>query len=238
MSQPRSLLDPEFKYPPSRNPYWQKLDEFPKRAFGDNRPEELRGKWRSLSPTCKALHVEIGCNGGHVLLQWAAHNPNSMYVGVDLKLKQVYRGAEKAEKHKITNAFFARAFAERLHFMFGRSEIDHLYLFFPDPWPKKSQLKNRIFQAAWLERCAEVVRPGGTFWIKTDHAGYAEHMRGVIAECAGTWELTEESHDLHGGNPHARELRIPEVTLFERLFIKDGIPIHSYRLRRREPESP
>lgn len=168
-----------------------------------------------------------------MLLQWAARDPKSMYVGVDWKLKQVYRGAEKAEKHRIQNAFFARAFAERIHFMFGPAEVDHLYLFFPDPWPKKSQLKNRIFQPAWLARCAEIVRSGGTFWIKTDHAGYAEHMREVIETGTDAWTLTEESHDLHAGNPRAHELKIPEVTLFERLFIKDGIPIHSYRLTRR-----
>jgi tRNA (guanine-N7-)-methyltransferase len=232
--QTRSILDPEFQYPPSRNPYWKKLEEFSHCAFGDHRPEELRGQWRTLSSLpSPSLHVEIGCNGGHVLLEWAKRDPKSIYVGIDWKLKQVYRAAEKVSKHAIRNAFFARAFAERIHFMFAAGEVDHLYLFFPDPWPKKSQLKNRIFQPDWLRRCAGIVRPGGTFSIKTDHAGYAEHMRDVIQACQANWELTDESQDLHASNPRAAELKIPEVTLFERLFIKDGIPIHSYRLARR-----
>jgi len=41
------------------------------------------------------------------------------------------------------------------------------------------------------------------------------------------------TRDLHAGNPDAKKLTTPEVTLFEPLFIKDGLPIHSIRLRPR-----
>jgi tRNA G46 methylase TrmB len=72
------------------------------------------------------------------------------------------------------------------------------------------------------------------FHIKTDHAGYFDWMLEALKPNLDLWEVLEQTRDLHGGNPSAGQLRIPEVTLFEGLFIKDGLPIHSLRLRRRE----
>jgi tRNA (guanine-N7-)-methyltransferase len=171
-----------------------------------------------------------------VILEWAARDPRAAYVGLDWKFKQIHRGAEKAAKRGISNLLFFRSNSERLHFMFGPSEIDFLYLYFPDPWAKKSQLKNRWFTSSRLEQVAPLVRPGGVFHVKTDHAGYFDWM----LEHAGTpqaqalWDIQDVTRDLHAGNPLAKKLSMPEVTLFEKLFIAQGKPVHSMKLVRRE----
>jgi tRNA (guanine-N7-)-methyltransferase len=228
---------PDYLYTDSKNPYSAKLKEFADRVFSDNNTETHRGHWREMfKQTPKELHVEIGCNAGHVVLEWAAKNPENGYVGLDWKFKTIFWGIEKALKRGVPNLLFFRAHAERLPFMFGLGEIDFLYLFFPDPWPRKKQWKNRFISAATFTRIAPTLKKGGIFHIKTDHAGYFEWMLEALAECerehGKLWEVIEQTRDLHADNPHPELLQIPDVTLFERLFIKDGIKINSMKLRR------
>ena len=241
----RSVLSPDFKYAPSKNIYWEKLMKLPPGmkglAYTDHQTEESRGKWRDQFPSVQGkalsekpvLHVEVGCNAGHVCLEWAKQNPNQLYVGVDWKFKQIYRLAEKSQKFQVKNLLAFRANADRLPFMFEKGEIDYLYLFFPDPWPKKAQLKNRTADTEWLRSVAPLLSGRGYFHIKTDHADYFEFILENLNQLTGTYEVLEMTKDLHAGNENARFLKIPEVTLFERLFIKDGLPIHSVKIRAR-----
>jgi len=237
------MTDPGYRYPESRNPYFKKLKPLEGLVYVDNGAESHSGHWRSRFPDAmnlfdvshakpRPLHVEIGCNGGHVILEWAARNPSEAYVGLDWKFKQIHRGAEKALKRSIANLVFFRAHAERIRFMFGPGEIDRLYLFFPDPWPKKSQWKNRTVNPANLATLAGLVKPGGIFHIKTDHEGYFDWMEGAIAESRADWRVVESTRNLHAGHLNPQSLTFPEVTLFERLFIAKGVPIKSVKLER------
>ena len=232
------LDHPDYRYTEAKNPYSAKLKEFPDLTYSDNETETHAGKWRSRFKDVKGadkkeLHVEIGCNTGHVSRAWAEAHPNRLHIGIDWKFKIIYRGAEKAHEKGLKNILFHRANVERLKYMFGEEEIDALYLFFPDPWPKKAQWKNRYLKASTLRDAARVVKKGGLFFIKTDHDGYFEKMCEAFDECKDIWEIEKITKDLHQGNPDADKLQIPDVTLFERLFIKDGIPIKAAWLRRK-----
>ncbi len=231
------LSHPEYRYGKARNPYAAKLEEFPDLAYSDHHTEEYAGAWRSRFSTPGAetlpLHVEIGCNTGHVTRAWADQHPKRLHIGIDWKFKIIYRGAEKVAQKGLKNLIFFRANVERLAFMFGEGEVDALYLYFPDPWPKKAQWKNRFLKESTLRAAAKVVRPGGLFHIKTDHDGYFAWMREEIAKASDVWEIERETFDLHAGHPDPKRLEIPDVTLFEKLFIKDGIPIKSAYLRRK-----
>jgi tRNA (guanine-N7-)-methyltransferase len=221
---------PEYHYPSSKNPYWQKVRELSPLAFANNDTETKAGQWKAPH---KELHVEIGCNGGHVLLEMAARNTNAMFIGIDWKFKQIHRGAEKAATRGINNITLLRAYAERIQYIFAPNEIDHLYLFFPDPWAKKAQLKHRFVTPENLELLAKLVRPGGTFEIKTDHAGYFEWMEEAVKN-APSWNVAERSTDLHAGHPAPRTLDFPDVTLFEKIFIREGIKINRLKLTRHQ----
>jgi tRNA (guanine-N7-)-methyltransferase len=231
------MSHPDFRYGKARNPYSAKLAEFPGIAFSDHGTEEHAGHWREKFPLQSKsrlpLHVEIGCNTGHVARAWAERSPNELFIGIDWKFKIIYRGAEKAAAKGLKNLLLFRANSERLPFMFGEGEVDFLYLYFPDPWPKKAQWKNRWVKESTLRDAARIVRPGGIFHIKTDHDGYYDWMREAFEKVGDVWTIERETRDLHAGNPDATALKIPEVTLFERLFIADGIPIKSAWLRRK-----
>ncbi len=247
MSSPVS--SPEFQYGPSKNPYWEKLKHLPVDLRGlaltDHDTEVHRGSWRKQfrasgkpDDADAPLHVEIGCNAGHVCLEWAKQNPAARYIGIDWKFKQIYRLAEKSRKFAVSNLLAFRANADRLPFMFEPGEIDFLHMFFPDPWPKKAQKKNRTADREWLLSIAPLLSGKGWFHLKTDHAEYFDFILENLASLSDTFEILEMTRDLHAGNPDAKKLAIPEVTLFERLFIKDGLPIHSVKVRAKTISKP
>ncbi|MCC7442164.1 MAG: methyltransferase domain-containing protein [Bdellovibrionales bacterium] len=232
---------PGFKFHETRNPYYAKIRDLADGGAAlDHDAEERRGKWRDLFrarapglPAQLRLVVEVGCNGGHLLNGWAEREPGTAFVGVDWKYKQIFLAADKARKKGLANALYVRNHADRIDYLFGEGEVDRLAVYFPDPWPKKSQWKNRTVREDWFRKAARVVRPGGELHIKTDHAGYFDWMEGHLGRCGELWETLELTRDLHAGHPSPLALEIPDVTLFERLFIRDGLPIHSMLLRRR-----
>lgn len=239
----RSVSKPEFQYVRSHNIYWDKLDELLPEleglAYSDNKTEVNKGKWKEAfkaeaNPET-LLHVEIGCNAGHVSVEWAkqaqAANQNNRYIGIDWKFKMVYKFAEKIAKFKLENLLAFRANAERLQYMFAPGEIDYLYMFFPDPWQKKAQRKNRTANTEWLKTVAPLLSNRGYFHIKTDHQDYFDYILGNLAELKDTYELFDLTRNLHADHPNPKSLLIPDVTLFERLFIKDGLPIYSVKMR-------
>ena len=247
MSDPQALIPqrlavthPLFRYSESKNPYSSMLQGLQGRAYSCHETETFRGHWREQFPdhaeqpdARRELHVEVGCNAGHVVVEWAKRNPSAAWIGLDWKFKPIHRAAEKGLKKKLGNLLLLRAHAERLPFIFGEGEIDYLQLFFPDPWPRKKQWKNRYLTAENLRRFAPVVRPGGIFEIRTDHAGYFDWIEDAVQKTSDLWEVASLTRDKHAGHPSPEKLEIPDVTLFERLFIRDGLPIHAVSLRRR-----
>lgn len=236
------IQHPDYRYATVSNPYAAKLKALKGWVYSENETEEHRGKWREqftnfknqktkteLSPE---LWVEIGCNTGHVTRAWAEQNPERLFIGIDWKFKIIHQGVEKAQKKDLKNLLFLRANVERIQYMFGEGEIDRLCLYFPDPWPKKAQQKNRFVKPSTLRDCAKIVKKGGVFHIKTDHAGYFEWMEKSLTEVLDVWKIEERTTDLHASHPNPHLLEIPDVTLFEKLFIKDKITIKSLTLRK------
>jgi tRNA (guanine-N7-)-methyltransferase len=239
------VWDAAFKYAESKNIYAKKLLELAGRVYSDHETETHRGKWREAFPENikesikestktdpkKSLHLELGCNAGHVINQWAARDANTAFIGLDWKFKPIFRAAEKAIKADLGNLLFFRAHAERVRFMFAENELSRVSIFFPDPWPKKKHSKNRWITAERLTDIHHVLCSGGILHIKTDHPDYFDWIREAIEKTHTLWEVVSETRDLHAGNPNAAKLQIPEVTLFEKLFIHDGLPIHQVILK-------
>ncbi len=175
------------------------------------------------------LNVEIGCNAGHVLLALAERAPHELFLGVDWKHKQIFRGCEKIQKRGLKNAGFVRANANDLTKLFAPDEIDTLSIFFPDPWPKRVHHKHRLLTAAWLNKVAPLVRSGGTLEIRTDDLAYAAWIDREIRG-SSAWKLLHYEPNRHGAHPAPETLTIPDVTLFERIFIHAKKPIHRFML--------
>ena len=241
------LSHPDYEYPVARNIYAERMKVFGGRAFSDTETETRPGHWREYFASLGAeavpasiatagerpfLHVEVGCNTGHVVRAWAKQNPGQLFLGIDWKFKAIHHGLEKADRAGLKNLVFLRANAWRFPYIFGPEELDRISIFCPDPWPRKSQWKNRHLNTETLENFRSRLRSGGILHLKTDHEGYFDWILEHLAPNRGKWIVESETRDKHANHPSPETLDIPDVTLFEKLFIKDGISIKEIILRK------
>ncbi len=218
-------LQPHHHQPSSQRP-----DQGPGEA-PSHLPHDLTAPPPPSAASSPKLTVEIGCNAGHVICEWAKRAPEQNFIGIDWKYKAIYRAATKTQANASHNVVLLQAKAQRLAWIFGPQEVDAFNLFFPDPWPKKAHWKHRLVTPIWLQELASCLKPGGVLSIKTDHPGYFQWILNAAREVEGVFRIIDLQWDLHQQHPNPESLRCPEVTLFEQLFIRQKLPIHQLHLQ-------
>lgn len=171
------------------------------------------------------IELEIGCGNGRFIAARATKNPDQPYLAVERMMERLRRCSRKATNGangELKNLDFIRVEAGR----FVRELLpDHcvkaMYLFFPDPWPKRRHHKNRFFQREMCDTLTRIFVPKGIMYISTDHEEYFKEMYTYLSEDPRFEEIA----------PLIREE--DEQTDFERLFLSKGDPIYhcAFQLR-------
>ncbi len=56
----------------------------------------------------------------------------------------------------------------------------HVWIFFPDPWPKKKHFKRRLINYEFLQKIHPYIKNSGTISIATDSISYSRNILNVI----------------------------------------------------------
>lgn len=212
------------------NPYVEMMyTEFKDWSF-DETASDYKGLWRKMIFNCSQetpLDLEIGTGNGTHFAKLAAQNEDRMLLGLELKFKTLVQSIRRCLKVGATNARMARFRAEALRELFEAEEINNVFIYFPDPWPKKRQNKNRLIQKQFLDDLYVIMRPGSFVDFKTDDYGYFQWA--VYFFRQSFFELNFYSEDLH----HSYRKDKNFITHFESLFIKKGQPIYYCRLQKK-----
>ncbi|MFQ5756688.1 MAG: tRNA (guanosine(46)-N7)-methyltransferase TrmB [Acidiferrobacterales bacterium] len=128
------------------------------------------------------VYLEIGFGNGEALCELASAHPQNNYLGIEVYRPGVGSLLLKLEQYALTNvrvicADAAAALSHRI----PCDSLDAIYLFFPDPWPKKRHHKRRLVQFDFLEQVTARLKPGGYFHVATDWEDYATHVLAVAA---------------------------------------------------------
>ncbi|MFQ5486973.1 MAG: tRNA (guanosine(46)-N7)-methyltransferase TrmB [Gammaproteobacteria bacterium] len=127
--------------------------------------------------------LEIGCGMGESLLAMAAAHPENDYLAIE-----VYRPGIGTLMRRLAEAGLdnVRIVNEDAVFVLERmlpvEAFAAIYLFFPDPWPKKRHHKRRIVQPPFIELVRSRLKPGGMLHMATDWQDYAQHMLAVMKQ--------------------------------------------------------
>ena len=95
-------------------------------------------------------------------------NKQKNYIGVDIKGARIWKGANKLENNKSKNAFFLRIQIENILNFFENNEVDEILISFPDPRPKKRDIKKRLTNNLFLEMYHKILKKNGLLILKTD----------------------------------------------------------------------
>ena len=136
------------------------------------------------------LALEIGFGDGAVLAAMAAARPDWDFLGVEVHRPGVGRLLARLEREGLQNVRVACADAvEVLRDWLPDGALAAVYIFFPDPWPKKRHRKRRLVQPAFGGLLVRKLAPGARLHLATDWEDYAAHMRAVLEATAGLRNL-------------------------------------------------
>lgn len=153
------------------------LPRFDVSAFTDS--NDLQSCFDSAQPLC----LEIGFGNGGALLQMAQAHPDWNFVGVEVYRPGVGKlllGIDDAELANIRVSTLDAI--EFLGDSVAEASVDALFVFFPDPWPKKKHLKRRLINKSFVELGVSRLKPGAILHIATDIDSYAEQVRELISD--------------------------------------------------------
>ncbi|MCD7963045.1 MAG: tRNA (guanosine(46)-N7)-methyltransferase TrmB [Rikenellaceae bacterium] len=201
----------------------------------------IKGAWRKEffrndNPVC----LELGCGRGEYTVGLGVRNPETNYIGIDIKGARMWRGAKTATENQMNNIGFLRTRIEFINSFFTKDEIDEIWITFPDPQLKKGREKKRLTSSVFLSMYAEFLKPNGLIHLKTDCRELHDYTKEVIR--VNGLELVEQNTDIYGME-FADEI-LSVKTTYEEFYLKQGVPITyvSFRLNGKKefisPEMP
>jgi len=189
---------------------------------GDHNFNSLIGTWSSgFFHNSNNLIVEIGCGKGDYTVGMATLFPNKNFIGVDIKGSRLWKGSTIAEENGLQNAAFLRNFVEHLPENFAPGELSEVWITFPDPRPKKSEIKKRLTSPRYLDLYELLIKPDGIIHFKTDNLELFQYTLALLQ--ARQAKNLIYTFDLYASDLQHHTLNIQ--TTYEKRFLDEGLPI-------------
>ena len=125
----------------------------------------------------RPLEIEVGCGKGKFLTSRAAANPDCDFLGIERMLERVRLFDGKCRRGNIENAKVLRLEAlYTFHYLLPAHHARTVYVFFPDPWPKKKHHSHRLFGPLFRTALWKRLEVGGKIEFATDHKEYFDEV--------------------------------------------------------------
>lgn len=194
-------------------------DEIAANRFVVQCPEEYKGRWSEKFGNNNPIHIEVGMGKGQFIIRLAELNPDINFIGIEKFSSVLIRAVEKQEEKELPNLCFIRFDAEDIEDIFGKDEVDRIYLNFSDPWPKDRHAKRRLTSTRFLGRYSSFLKEEGFVAFKTDNVDLFNFSLEQVEEAG--WRLEDVTFDLH--NSPYNEGNV--MTEYEERFSAKGNPI-------------
>ena len=130
----------------------------------------IKGHWNEVYfGNQNPITVELACGRGEYSVALAKLFPARNYVGVDIKGDRIWKGSSLAVEQQLSNIGFLRTNILNVDFFFSEGEVDEIWLTFPDPRPKKRDVKRRLTSPRFVELYKKILRKDGYLRLKTDN---------------------------------------------------------------------
>ena len=187
------------------------------RLFGQNGISEHK---------IKDFRMEIGFGGGEHLAMEAELNRDIGFVGIEPFINGMAKMLGEVENRDLSNIKLYDEDAALAMDWLPAESFSRVDLLYPDPWPKKRQLKRRFVSQPNLDRIARILKPGGEFRFASDIESYvnwtllhcSKHsMFNWTAQCADDWHQPWPSwHRTRYEVKAIREGRAPAYLIFKK----------------------
>ena len=176
--------------------------------------------WQTLFDNDHPLKLEIGFGMGNFLIEMAAQEPHSNFIGMDFYHKGIRKLMTRIKKLQLENIRVAYGDVRvKVPLLFKDGELETVYINFPDPWPKKRHTKRRLIKPDFVKLIGQKLAPEGRIYLATDFEVYAMEMLEHFNA-----EPLFQNQDPESGFLESRE-DLPK-TKYEKNFINAGHKIY------------
>ncbi|WP_315905791.1 tRNA (guanosine(46)-N7)-methyltransferase TrmB [Priestia koreensis] len=145
-------------------------------------PESHKGSWSKVFGNDNPIHIEVGTGKGQFLVGMAKQNPDVNYIGIELFESIIVVALDRLIEEELPNLKLLNVDAATLNDIFGKNDVDRVYLNFSDPWPKNRHAKRRLTYKTFLKRYEDLLVDGGEIHFKTDNQGLFEYSLTSFSE--------------------------------------------------------
>ena len=195
---------------------------------------QVKGKWNEICfKNNNPISLELACGRGEYTIGLANRFPDCNYIGVDIKGDRLWKGSTLAVEQNLTNVAFLRTQILLIENFFEPGEADEIWLTFPDPRPRKIDVRRRLTNSRFLIMYKNLLKPEGYFRFKTDNTGLFEYTLEEIQNRSDIIDL-KFTNDLYESDLRGECFDIK--TKYEEMFVNKGEKIKYLRCRfRAEP---
>lgn len=191
--------------------------------------ESIKGKWRSeYFKNSNPVTLELACGRGEYTIGLARLFSDQNIIGVDIKGERIWKGSTIALEEQLTNAAFLRTHILLIENFFQAGEVNEIWITFPDPRPRKRDIKRRLTSPRYLDLYKRLLQEGGYVRLKTDNTQLFEysldqlHLRSDISDLSFTDDVY---------NSYLQKECFDIKTRYEQEFSQKGEKIKYLRFR-------
>ena len=123
------------------------------------------------------LVMDIGVGTGDTTFHHAQMHPENNYLAIEVHKPGVGRLLNAIETNKLNNIkIISHDVIDVLQKQIPDRCLSQVFIFFPDPWPKKKHHKRRLINERLLNLLKNKLTLNGRLHIATDWGNYAEHI--------------------------------------------------------------
>jgi tRNA (guanine-N7-)-methyltransferase len=190
---------------------------------------QVRGKWNELYfKNENPITVELACGRGEYSVNLAEKFPEQNFIGVDVKGDRLWKGSSWAVERKLNNVGFLRADVLGLATFFDPGEISELWITFPDPRPRKRDIKRRLTGNRYFTIYKPLVKRTAWVRFKTDNTALFDFTLEELSTRNDVLEL-QYTQDLYASDLRSECFDIR--TRYEEMFTAEGETIKYLRFR-------
>lgn len=122
--------------------------------------------------------MDIGVGTGDTTIHHAKSHPENNYLAIEVHRPGVGQLLNRIESNGLTNIkVISHDVVEVLQDLIPDHSLTQIFIFFPDPWPKKRHHKRRLINSRLIELIKKKMTGHGRLHIATDWQDYASHIQ-------------------------------------------------------------
>ncbi len=189
----------------------------------------IKGNWRDdYFKNSNPISLELACGRGEYTLGLAKLFPERNFIGIDIKGDRIWKGSTIAHDEGLANVAFLRTQILVVENFFTEGEVDEIWLTFPDPRPRKRDIKRRLSGYRYINIYKKLLKKGGYFRFKTDNTDLFNFTLDELNQRPDIEDF-KTTHDLY--NSELKNECFDIKTKYEEMFVNKGEVIKYLRFR-------